>query len=75
VALLASQSEHVQVELRDPVVVSGHDWTGDEGARRRLEQFATTASQAGMKGTVEISEDLAQVLLGLRTRSASGRST
>ncbi len=71
VALLAYHSEHVQVDLRDPTTVSGQDWTGDDNARRLLEQFAATASDAGLDASVEVADRSAQVLLGRRPNPPS----
>jgi hypothetical protein len=66
-ALLAYHSEHVIVDLGDPAVVSGHDWTGDDNARRRLDRLAATATAAGLNATVKVLDNTAQVMLDLRS--------
>jgi hypothetical protein len=64
VALLAYHSEHVQVDLRDDAVVVGQDWTGDDDARRRLEQFVTLVTGAGVGASLDVGDGVAQVVLG-----------
>ncbi len=68
-ALLAHNSEHVIVDLRDPPVVSGQDWSGDDDAHRRLDQLAAAARDAGLNATVEILDGSVQVVLDLRGTS------
>lgn len=63
VALLAYHSEQVQVDLRDPAVVTGQDWTGDDEARGRLREFAALASAAGVPATAEVVEGAARLVI------------
>ncbi len=68
-ALLAYNSEHVTVDLRDPIVVSGQDWNADDNARLRLDQLAATAAAAGLGASVEVIDTGAQLVLDLRGTS------
>jgi len=66
VALLAYHSENVRVDLRDPAVVAGEDWSGDDDALQKLERLAATASAGGLPATVSLTDGVAQVTLGAR---------
>ena len=63
-AMLAARSEHVTVELRDQAVVTGQDWSGDDDARRRLDQLVATVSAGGRSGAVEPGDGDVRVVLG-----------
>lgn len=66
VALLAYHSENLRVDLRNPAVVSGEDWSGDDDALQKLERLAATASVGGLPATVSLIDGVAQVTLGAR---------
>ena len=63
-AMLAARSERVTIELADQVVVTGQEWTGDDDARRRLDELVATAAAGGRSGAVEPGDGAVRVVLG-----------
>ena len=63
-ALLASRSEHVTVDLGQQTVVTGLDWSGDDEARRRLDQLVATAAAVGRPAAVVPGDGAVRLVLG-----------